>query len=58
MYEDNDQIEDQYADWLEENCQCPGHHTWESHCDCLSFDQWLENLNDYLIDNEQEEYYA
>ena len=39
MYKHNyEALEDQYYEWLEENCACES----EEECICMTFNDWLE----------------
>lgn len=53
-----EEIEDMYAEWLEENCQCP----CEEECVCQEMNEWFEEMRCEwelsLLDNEPEEFYA
>lgn len=42
--EEDPALDDQYFDWLEENCECHEHNTYHDpcDCDCMGFDDWLE----------------
>jgi len=47
MLEEDPAFEDDYFDWLEENCKC---NIEEDGCSCLSFDEWLSMV---LLEQEQ-----
>jgi len=36
--EEDPTLDDQYFEWLEENCPCDDH----DECDCMGFFDWLE----------------
>lgn len=39
MYENDDRLDEIYASYLDEICQC---NVEEYDCNCISFDDWLE----------------
>lgn len=46
----NDQLEEQYCEWLEETCKCNS----IEECECKSFEEWLDSLPEREYDEEEE----
>jgi hypothetical protein len=44
-------LEDQYFEWLDENCEC----TSERECICKTFNQWIDERIEFMFGDEEEE---
>jgi hypothetical protein len=42
-----DKIEDQYFEWLCENCKCPNSDLGE--CECASLNEWFDSLRESAV---------
>jgi hypothetical protein len=51
MY-DLERLEDDYCDWLTENCKCV-----DDACECSSFEEWIENLKEFACEGLDEQDY-
>lgn len=47
--ETNDKLKEDYYEWLEETCKCMN----VDECECLTLDEWIEQLPEPDIDDEE-----
>ena len=45
---DDNKAQDQYCDWLEQNCKCAS----VEECECKSFEEWLDEQPEPDLDEE------